>query len=521
MFECQICGLLSLGGASCPACGSQLRTDLSKSMASDEVLPADVPGLDDAAAAWYDLEGLEAPEEPDADTIESSDSQALPFGFQGESKVFQSRLPFGIGSFAEGIPFDAQIDSPTQAKSSIVVPEKNKSTAELKPAASTTPVSNSSIVEAMKPDNSTPVPVQETTTQTTQYVAPFPPSPAAPSPAAPSPGPTPSNGVAATTPIQQAAQAVVLSPASPEAVIPTHPPATVEQAPVQAPVRISSARLVEPAHLPRSNLVPVLVETPEPAPLQQSSASEVPSYWQIDAQIPNYEEIYGQPENVVEMNYGTLTEDVVMFSHETDSPAAVFHSPLESSPVSSTSHKIELVLHPVQVMNVDVGGSSELNSLLTSGFRSMQSGAWSDAARSFQRMAASLPSSSEVFNNYGISLLQRAIAMRDSLDLEQQQLAPSQFDSAILALREAAKNAPTNGDILVNLACALIESGRSEKALGILNVHNQRDPDSHKGQNTAAVAMFNLGQSSRAEQTLSRIQHDPIAFQNLQLMTNS
>jgi len=63
MFECQICGLLSLGGTACPACGSQLRTDLTKENLGDEVLPTEVPGLDDAAAAWYDLEGMEPPEE--------------------------------------------------------------------------------------------------------------------------------------------------------------------------------------------------------------------------------------------------------------------------------------------------------------------------------------------------------------------------------------------------------------------------------------------------------------------------
>jgi len=58
MFECQICGLLSLGGTACPACGSQLRTDLAADMEGGETLPSEVPGLDDAAEAWYDLEGI-------------------------------------------------------------------------------------------------------------------------------------------------------------------------------------------------------------------------------------------------------------------------------------------------------------------------------------------------------------------------------------------------------------------------------------------------------------------------------
>ncbi|MCH1616003.1 MAG: hypothetical protein L7R83_00660, partial [Candidatus Poseidonia sp.] len=107
MFECRICGLLSLGGTACPACGSQLRTDLSAAELSDEVLPTEVPGLDDAAAAWYELEGIEPPAEEEEEAAPTPSSTNLPFGFQGESNVYDSRLPFGIGSFADGIPFDS------------------------------------------------------------------------------------------------------------------------------------------------------------------------------------------------------------------------------------------------------------------------------------------------------------------------------------------------------------------------------------------------------------------------------
>jgi len=109
--------------------------------------------------------------------------------------------------------------------------------------------------------------------------------------------------------------------------------------------------------------------------------------------------------------------------------------------------------------------------------------------------------------------------MRDGRDAEQKELAGPQFESSILALREAAKNAPTNGDILVNLAGALVESGRAEKALGIMNVHNARTPDSAKGMNTAAVAMFKLGQFSQSMQTLQKISDDSVASQNLAKLT--
>ena len=65
------------------------------------VLPTEVPGLDDAADAWYDLEGIEPPVEE-----EKTPASSLPFGFGGESLTNVSRLPFGIGSHRDGIPFD-------------------------------------------------------------------------------------------------------------------------------------------------------------------------------------------------------------------------------------------------------------------------------------------------------------------------------------------------------------------------------------------------------------------------------
>ena len=112
--------------------------------------------------------------------------------------------------------------------------------------------------------------------------------------------------------------------------------------------------------------------------------------------------------------------------------------------------------------------------------------------------------------------------MRDGNDPQQQSVAETQFESSILALREAAKNAPTNGDVLINLAIALIESGRAEKALGIMNVHNTRSPGSAKGLNTAAVAMFELGQLTQAVDTLGKAGDDAIVLKNLsQLSPNT
>jgi hypothetical protein len=437
--------------------------------------------LDDAAAAWYDLEGIEPPTQEEEGVVEApaNDTSSLPFGYQGASTVYSPSLPFGIGSFADGIPFDAGDEATTAAPASL--PKESE----------------------QMPEPTEPTPVHE--------MAPTPPavveSPSAPtlpsldveahakgSPEVPS---TPDLPLPVDLP---ETTAIPDLPAVNNAPPPPPPPSATEMS--KEPVRLTSARLLTPA--------PVQEEPP------------VPDYWKIDAPIPDYEEIYGQESAVVEMEYASLDDDVVVYDHTQDSPAAVFHTPLEATPLTPATRSVKLRLHPAQALSVDVGQSVELQTMLNEGFQAMQRSDWSSAARSFQRMAAALPSNAEVYNNYGIALLQRATAMRDGGDPQQEVVAETQFESSILALREAAKNAPTNGDVLVNLAIALIESGRAEKALGIMNVHNARTPGSEKGLNTAGVAMFNLGQLTQAVETFGKVGGDAIVSGNLaQLSPNA
>ncbi|DAC46119.1 MAG TPA: hypothetical protein D7H92_06980 [Candidatus Poseidoniales archaeon] len=489
MFECKICGLLSLGGTACPACGSQLRKDLSLEDMSGETLPTEVPGLDDAAAAWYDLEGIEPPpEELEDEEVPAPTAGSLPFGFQGESNVYDSRLPFGIGSFAAGIPFDS-----SQGAESLSRGDETGVESEPEPASEPEPEQKSTVPEPENAAEPTPEaaapPVPEL-----PLVEEVPPAPdAADEAPSPPPMPAPPGPVPSTPP----PPGPVPSTPPPPGPVPLTPPPPAPDALVVSPepVRLTTARLITSS------------------PVQEEPA--VPDYWKIDAQIPDYEQIYGQDEAVVEMEYTSFDDDVVVYDHGADSPAAVFHSPLEASPASNPQPSIKLQLHPAQAMRVDVGGSAPMEAALQDGFRAMQTSDWSSAARSFQKMAASMPTNAEVYNNYGIALLQRATTMRDGGDGQQQAVADTQFESSILALREAAKNAPTNGEILVNLAIALIESGRPEKALGIMNVHNARTPGSVKGLNTAAVAMFELGQLTQAVETLGKAGEDSVINRNL------
>ena len=501
MFECQICGLLSLGGTACPACGSQLRKDLSLEEDGSEALPSEVPGLDDAAAAWYDLEGIEPPTEDDVaeEAVNVQQEGNLPFGFQGSSNVYDSRLPFGIGSFAEGIPFEGAM-----AEVASQQPPSTRSQPSPEPEADAEPSGEHAAVVQEVPGVIQVEIVPDTEPfPDTQDVGPEPERelPAVPDlpsveedrPSASSPPPPP--GPMPSTPPPPPSSFTATPPPPPGPMPSTPPPPPSGGGDSDVPVRLNTARLVVDA--------PVQEEPP------------VPDYWRIDAPIPNYEEIYGEDSAVVEMEYSSLEDDVVVYDHTTDSPAAVFHSPLEASPQSSAPRSISLKLHPAQALSVDVGASAELQALLTQGFTAMQSGDWSGAARSFQRMAASMPGSAEVFNNYGVSLLQRAVSMRDRGDEQQRSMADTQFESAILALREAAKSAPSNGDVLVNLGITLIESGRAEKALGIMNVHNARVPGSAKGLNTAGVAMFHLGQLTQAVETFGQAGDDAVASENL------
>ena len=121
MFECSICGLLSLNAISCPACGSQNLKDLSATDSQSEDLPKEIPGLDDAAESWHDLEGSYNEENDSVESsLEPNNRSSLPFGFAGESNFQVSRLPFGIGSHAEGIPFDNESN-----QDSIIEDEQN------------------------------------------------------------------------------------------------------------------------------------------------------------------------------------------------------------------------------------------------------------------------------------------------------------------------------------------------------------------------------------------------------------
>ena len=441
MFECSICGLLSLNAISCPACGSQNLRDLSLEV-GDENLPTEIPGLDDAADSWHDLEGESQTEsKTESPSPQNNLESTLPFGFSGQSNVNVSRLPFGVGSHADGMPFETEINNNHSEESENDITHYPKTI-------------ESPVVKEPSPEH---------------------------------------------LPAENLEQIAVVH--EEESILIQDPEVSVDIPEITVKKPDTTHRIVP--IIVADNLVDELPSTIE----SNDSNISIPDEWRIDAEEINMEEIYASEDEVVEFVHG-FEEDVVVFQHEQPKPKDIISNP-------KTDASLSLELHPARAMDVDISKYPECREDLDSGFFAIAENSWSQAAISFQKIAARMPDSPAVFNNYGLALLQRAIEMAQDNDEAVQLMASSQFESAILALREAAKKSPDNNLILLNLAHALLVSGRSEKALSIVQVHNSRNPNSAEGANLEAASLVSVGQSVNAKTKLVEFVGDPIVEENL------
>lgn len=419
MNECGVCGILYLAGGSCPACGSQIQKKSQDFQDAEMVLPTEVPGLDEAADAWYDLEGMERPVEEK----ESEPSSSLPFGFGGESLTNVSRLPFGIGSHRDGIPFDV-----------------------------------------------------EHTTETNEDV----------------PKPEPESPVVSAG--KNAAEPVSIAPPveteqdEPEEIVPSLPevnlPSEEEVSPTPEPVRITA--------------IPIMEAT---------VAEAIP---QIPLDTTSGEGIFAQDDDVIEVVFSDLEDTVVHVDHGVDDsfvqPQVVEYAEKTFTPLD---------LHPARAMTVQASNDESLKALVESGFVSIGQGDWRSAARSFQRVLASVPGDVGAMNNYGIALLQVATTMQESADPVDVSNAATQFEAAILSLREAVRANTDHPEPLYNLAQALLLSGREEKALGLVGMASETEKSKSHFVNLHAAILAQMGQYGEAKTMLASIQGEPLVSQNL------
>ena len=436
----------------------------------DSQLPIEIPGLDEATESWYQLDGnehiddvqqVEVIDEPSKST---EGQGGLPFGYNGASNTNVANLPFGIGSNAQGVPFeDAGEDrlpsvvgeQPLVVKE-VPIPE--------------TPMTNPPLIQKQ-----VSIPV----VATPEVVPP-----------------------------------VVRAPVvvAPEVVTPVVAiPATLT--PVDTVTKEIVNPLFESTIEPQQIMEPAVIDFEEIAITKQTEAPVETEMWTMDAKEPDMDQLYSIQDEVIEyvheadeqLLYATNSDSI--FNPELESEAQnnsqLFDYPLESVPMDNQSQLI-LKLHPAQALRVDLSQHPSLEGLLAEAFYAIGAEDWDTASESFQQLAASKPEDANIFNNYGISLLQKGLAMTRSQNPEIVAQSEMQFRSSILSLREAAKKQPSNSTILLNLSHALLASGRVDKALQIIRVHNSTN-DSSEGKNLEAAILAAQGHSAMAKQILETL----------------
>ena len=417
MNECGVCGILYLAGGSCPACGSQIQKKSQDFQDAEMVLPTEVPGLDEAADAWYDLEGMERPVEEK----EPEPTSLLPFGFGGESLTNVSRLPFGIGSHRDGIPFDIEHSSETNED----VPEPE-------------PVVVLVDENVAKPES-----------------------------------------IAAPVETEQGEPEEIV-PSLPEVDLPTEEVAP----PTPEPIRITAIPIVE--------------------------ATVTEAIPEIPLDTTSNDGIFAQDDDVIEVVFSDLEDTVVHVEHGVDDS---FAQPQVVEYAEKTFTPFDL--HPSRAMTVQASNDESLKTLVEGGFVSIGQGDWRGAARSFQRVLASVPGDVGAMNNYGIALLQVATTMQESTDPVDVSNAATQFEAAILSLREAVRTNTDHPEPLYNLAQALFLSGREEKALGLVGMAPETEKSKSHFVNLHAAILAQMGQYGEAKTMLASIQGEPLVSQNL------
>ena len=436
----------------------------------DSQLPIEIPGLDEATESWYQLDGnehiddvqqVEVIDEPSKST---EGQGGLPFGYNGASNTNVANLPFGIGSNAQGVPFEdagenrlpSVVGEQPLVVKEVPIPE--------------TPMTNPPLIQKQ-----VSIPV----VATPEVVPP-----------------------------------VVRAPVvvAPEVVTPVVAiPATLT--PVDTVTKEIVNPLFESTIEPQQIMEPAVIDFEEIAITKQTEAPVETEMWTMDAKEPDMDQLYSIQDEVIEyvheadeqLLYATNSDSI--FNPELESEAQnnsqLFDYPLESVPMDNQSQLI-LKLHPAQALRVDLSEHPSLEGLLAEAFYAIGAEDWDTASESFQQLAASKPEDANIFNNYGISLLQKGLAMTRSQNPEIVAQSEMQFRSSILSLREAAKKQPSNTTILLNLSHALLASGRVDKALQIIRVHNSTN-DSSEGKNLEAAILAAQGHSAMAKQILETL----------------
>lgn len=236
-------------------------------------------------------------------------------------------------------------------------------------------------------------------------------------------------------------------------------------------------------------------------------AEEVPDLWKIDAAEVDMDAIYSQEEQIVEVNFDNeLDSGDVQVSFDD-----FHHSPVEESMASDEDAP---QLHPAKALAVESSGQPEISRLVNTAFEHIANSSWMQAAQILSTASNNRPNDPAILNNLGLSLLQSALDM----DSKNDPMSSSQYEAAIMALRQGAKIDSSNNTILLNLSHALLVSGRAEKALKVINVLRSREANNLEVENTLGACLIQLGRDEEAQLVLQPFSSDTIVAGNLSLI---
>ena len=470
MQECRVCGLLFLGGGACPTCGSQVSMDISV----DDIVMDDeaIPGLEEIADAIGDA------------TLDDGKGEVLPFGLGAKAEVIESSLPFGVGSFTSdvnevAIPFsESDIDSESTRKieESVVVDSKSEdfeAPTQVDGLAKSSPVLGLESID--KEFRESPDYPSENESESIPEIE--------PEIYADIDNNTPSSGDVETPLTQESNEAEVLVDFTDQ---------SLESQPSIVAEDESTDKNDTDTETKANGF---------------GLAEAVPDMWKIDAAEVDMEAIYSQEEQIVE----------VSFDNELDSGDVqvtfddFHHSPVEESMASDEDAP---ELHPAKALPVESSGQPEIANLVNTAFEHMANSSWMQAAQILSTASNNRPNDPAILNNLGLALLQSALEM----DSKNDPMSSSQYEAAIMALRQGAKVDSNNNTILLNLSHALLVSGRAEKSLKVINVLRGRETKNVEVENVLGACLIQLGRDEEAQSILAPYASDSVVSGNLSLI---
>ena len=248
--------------------------------------------------------------------------------------------------------------------------------------------------------------------------------------------------------------------------------------------------------------VPEVIEGPLDA-----LSEDVPDMWRIDAAAVDMDEIYSQDEQIIEVSFDDdLDSGDVQVTFDD-----FHHTAVEDSMASDDDAPS---LHPARALPVDTVGEPDLELMIQTSFNHMGDSSWIQAAQVLSSASTNRQNDPSILNNLGLALLQSALEMDNKGD----PMSSSQYEASIMALRQGAKVDSENNTLLLNLAHALLVSGRAEKALGVLNVLRARDSSNVEVENALGAGLIQLGRFEEARSVLSPYAEDTVVLANLELI---